>query len=148
MSKESPEFFPPSGSFRSVVPLSEIDETADASELAPPAPPPTKRIADGIQTSHAKFEESGRRTTEDEDEETLVTMRRGLSTPATAPRAGRRKSRLPSWRFLVPCLAAMLAGGVIADAFWKNFRRQASWTRRSVLWPVLLSAWPRKPSPS
>src|SRR5688572_33020616 len=129
MSKDSPEFFPPSGSFRPVVPLSEIDETADAVEINPPASalpaPPAKRVADGVQTRRAVFEEGGGRTTEDEDEETLVNTRRGLPTPALAPRAGRRKGRLPSWRFIVPCLAAMVAGGVIADAFWQNFRRRA-----------------------
>jgi hypothetical protein len=127
MPKESPEFFPLSGSFQPVVPLSEIGETPDAVENTPPAPTPAaplaKRVADGVQARRVEVEEGGRRTPEDEDEETLVPKRRTVSTSRLAPRTARRKSRLPSWRFIVPCLAALLVGGVIGDAFWKNLRR-------------------------
>ncbi len=127
MPKESPEFFPPSGSFQPVVPLSEIAETPDAVEITPPAPtlpaPQTKRVADAIQARRVVVDESGRRTPEDEEEETLVPTRYSRSTSALAPLRARRKSRLPSWRFIVPCLAALLVGGVIGDALWKNLRR-------------------------
>jgi hypothetical protein len=126
MSKDAPEFFPPSGSFQSVVPLSELAETSDASESAPPPAPPPQRPENAIQARSLSDGAGGRQTPEDEDEATLVPGRPRVSTRAVAPRAGRRKSRLPSWRFIIPCLAAMIVGGVIADAFWKNVRRPAT----------------------
>jgi hypothetical protein len=125
MSKDAPELFPPSGSFRSVVPLSELAETPDSSESVAPAPP-LERLENAIQARPVAVAEGERLTPEDEEETTLVPQRRRASTRALAPRAGRRKSRLPSWRVIVPCLAAMLIGGVIADAFWKNVRRPAT----------------------
>lgn len=121
MSKDSRDFFPPSGSFQPVVPLSEIGEPPGASEITPQA----KLVAGGVQAGRDGAEEGGRLTPGDEEEETLVPARRRVSTRALAPRAGRRKSRLPSWRFIVPCLAAMLVGGVIADAFWRSVRSPA-----------------------
>lgn len=127
MSKDSPEFFPPSGSFQSVVPLSEIDETPGAVEIEPraatPPAPPAKRTADAVPARPAATRRSGTGTTADEEEETLVSTRRRVSTRTIVPRAGRRKSRLPSWPLIVTCLAAMLIGGVIGDAFWRNVRR-------------------------
>lgn len=124
MSKDSRDFFPPSGSFQPVVPLSEIAETPDALEIRPHASQ-AKLVAGGVQTGRDGMEDGGGRTTGDEDEETLVPARRRVSTRPPAERAGRRKSRLPSWRFIVPCLAAMLVGGVIADAFWRSVRSPA-----------------------
>jgi hypothetical protein len=124
MSKDSRDFFPPSGSFQPVVPLSEIAGTPDELEITPHAPQ-AKLVAGGVQNGLDGTEEGGRPTPGDEDEETLVPARRRISTRPLAQRAGRRKSRLPSWRFIVPCLAAMLVGGVIADAFWRSVRSPA-----------------------
>lgn len=124
MSKDSRDFFPPSGSFQPVVPLSEIAETPDAVEITPHAPQ-AKRVAGVVQAGRDGIEEGEGWTPGDEDEETLVPARRRVSARPLATRAGRRKSRLPSWRFIVPCLAAMLVGGVIADAFWRSVRSPA-----------------------
>src|SRR5687767_891030 len=102
MSKDAPEFFPPSGSFQSVVPLSEIADTPGEAKVVPPAPalppppPPASRVA---ETAHARRAEVGEsevgagrvRSPENEDEETLVSARHGLSTARLARRHGRRK---------------------------------------------------------
>ncbi|MCA1633066.1 MAG: ankyrin repeat domain-containing protein [Acidobacteria bacterium] len=128
--KDAAEFFPPSGVFKTVVPFSEVTEPPDASQIHEPGVishgPPSKRAAMEIQSRRAPVEESTRPGLEDEEEETLIPMRVALSPRPLALPAGRRKSRLPSWRVIVPCLAALLLGGVIGDAFWRSTRRQAT----------------------
>ncbi|MBA3242189.1 MAG: ankyrin repeat domain-containing protein [Acidobacteria bacterium] len=128
--KDAAEFFPPSGIFKTVVPLSEIAAPPAATEIQEPVvtspAPPSKHAATEIQSRRAPVEESKRPVPEDEEEATLVPMRVRLSARPLALPAGRRRSRLPSWRIIAVCLAALLLGGVIGDAFWKGARRQAT----------------------
>ena len=128
--KDAAEFFPPSGVFKTVVPLSEIAAPPAAKGLQEPVmtspAPPSKRAATEIQSRRAPIEESKRPASEDEEEATLVPMRAGLSARPLALPANRRRSRLPSWPVIAVCLAALLLGGVIGDAFWKGARRQAA----------------------
>lgn len=130
---DAAEFFPPSGVFKTVVPLSEIVEPHAASEIQEPVvmispAPPSERAAREIQARLAPVEKGKRPGSEDEEETTLVPTRViTLSTRTLAlPPAGRRRSRLPSWRVIAVCLAALLLGGIIGDAFWRSARRQAT----------------------
>src|SRR5688500_20220617 len=109
MSKDAPEFFPPSGSFRSVVPLSEIADTPGEAKVIPPAPtlpspppPPSRRVAETAHARRAEVGEGGVRPPENEDEETLVPTRSGLST-ARRHEIGRASCRDRVWASAHSC---------------------------------------------
>lgn len=117
------ELFPAGGRFRTVVPLSEIDEAPAPAESAVSA----EAFAAGAEALDLSRIETNELGPEEQEEATLVTARAGqaYSLPPRVAHGARLRGALQSWPVIGLSLALLLGAGALLDSVWKNSRRPA-----------------------
>lgn len=117
--------FPAAGLFKSVVPLSEVDETPISIETATSE----KAVAARVEAREVTQHEIQQPVSTEIDEATIVPPRVSPPPPPRAPRtpfAARFASAAHSWPVIVLTLALSLIAGAILEAHRKNSMRSAT----------------------
>ena len=116
--------FPSSGTFRPVVPLSNLDSETAASVEAGPA----QAAGGGAPVEGGPHKVSARDAQDEEADEATLVPPRVRTPPPPRPRVSNGApllGTLQSGPFIVLALALLLAAGLILDARWRDSRRQA-----------------------